>query len=54
MEGKLEDAMKFRDMWATPVVAVKPTDSRVTAGKYKTWRNFSKSQNDIMCHFRLI
>lgn len=44
MKGKLEDAMKFRDMWAMPVVAVKPTDSRVIAGKYKTRRNFSKNK----------
>lgn len=44
MKGKLEDAMKFRVMWATPVVAVKPTDSRVIVSKYKTRRNFSKNK----------
>lgn len=34
-EGKIEGATKFGDIWAIPRDAVKPTDSRVTTGKYK-------------------
>lgn len=37
-EGRIEGATKFGDVWAIPRDAEKPTDSRVTSGKYKNWR----------------
>ena len=42
-EGKIEGATKFGDVWAIPIDAKKPTDSRITTGKYKNWRKTKKS-----------
>lgn len=37
-EGRIEGATKFGRDWAIPVEAEKPTDGRVTTGKYRNWR----------------
>lgn len=43
-EGKIEGATKFGDVWAIPIDAEKPTDSRIITGKYKNWRKTKKSE----------
>lgn len=37
-EGRIKGVTKFGKAWAIPVDADKPTDNRVTTGKYKNWR----------------
>lgn len=37
-EGRIKGVTKFGKAWAIPVDAEKPTDNRVTTGKYKNWR----------------
>ena len=37
-EGRIEGATNFGRDWAIPVEAEKPTDGRVTTGKYRNWR----------------
>lgn len=41
--GQVEGAVKFGRVWAIPKEAKKPTDGRVTTGKYRNWRNNGKS-----------
>ncbi len=43
-EGKIEGAIKFGDIWAIPVDAEKPVDSRVTTGEYRNWRKSKDPQ----------
>lgn len=38
-EGRIDGASKLGREWAIPIDADKPTDNRVTSGKYKGWRN---------------
>ena len=38
-EGRIDGAAKLGREWAIPINAVKPSDNRVTTGKYKGWRN---------------
>lgn len=40
-EGRIDGASKLGREWAIPVDANKPTDNRVTSGKYKGWRKKS-------------
>lgn len=37
-EGRIDGASKLGREWAIPIDADKPTDNRVTSGKYKGWR----------------
>lgn len=37
-EGRIKGATKFGRAWAIPANADKPTDNRITTGKYKDWR----------------
>lgn len=43
-EGKIPGAVKFGNVWAVPITAERPTDGRVSSGKYKDWR---KKQTNI-------
>lgn len=36
--GRIEGAAKLGREWAIPVNAEKPSDARVSSGKYKDWR----------------
>ncbi len=45
-EGKIEGVTKFGKAWAIPADAEKPTDNRVTSGKYRNWRNKSKNNEN--------
>ena len=36
--GRIEGAVKFGRDWAIPISAEKPSDDRVTTGKYRDWR----------------
>lgn len=36
--GQDSGATKFGDVWAIPNDTEKPTDNRVTSGKYRNWR----------------
>ena len=38
-EGRIDGAAKLGREWAIPIDAVKPSDNRVTTGKYKNWRS---------------
>lgn len=40
-EGRIDGASKLGREWAIPIDADKPTDNRVTSGKYKGWRKKS-------------
>lgn len=46
VEGRIEGASKLGREWAIPIDARKPSDKRVTSGKYRNWRNTSKSLED--------
>lgn len=36
--GRIEGAVKFGRDWAIPISAEKPSDGRITTGKYRDWR----------------
>lgn len=38
-DGRIPGASKFGRDWAIPKNAEKPTDGRVTTGKYRKWRS---------------
>lgn len=38
VEGRIQGAAKLGREWAIPTVAEKPSDKRVTSGKYRNWR----------------
>lgn len=46
-EGKIKGASKLGREWAVPADAVKPTDNRVTTGRYRNWRNSTKDKRDL-------
>ena len=37
LEGRIEGAEKFGNVWAIPENAEKPKDDRIKSGKYKKW-----------------
>lgn len=39
LEGRIEGAEKFGNVWAIPEDAEKPKDDRVKSGKYRNWRS---------------
>lgn len=41
-EGRIPGAARFENGWVIPADTMRPTDGRVTTGKYKNWRNKSK------------
>lgn len=41
-EGRIPGATKFGQIWAIPADAIKPTDKRITSGKYRDWRKHIK------------
>ena len=38
LEGRIEGAEKFGNVWAIPENAERPVDKRITTGEYKNWR----------------
>ena len=42
LQGRIEGAEKFGNVWAIPEGAVRPDDDRIKSGKYRNWRNKSK------------
>lgn len=42
-EGRIEGAAKLGREWAIPIEAVKPSDNRVTSGRYRSWRSNNTS-----------
>lgn len=45
-EGKIDGVTKFGKAWAIPVDAKKPTDNRITTGKYVNWRKKNSQKGD--------
>jgi hypothetical protein len=41
LQGRIEGAEKFGNVWAIPEDAKKPTDERITTGEYRNWRKKS-------------
>ena len=39
LNGQISGAAKFGKEWAIPVSAERPSDGRITSGKYVNWRN---------------
>ena len=37
LEGRIEGAEKFGNVWAIPEDAEKPKDDRIKSGKYRKW-----------------
>lgn len=38
-EGRIDGASKLGREWAIPIDAEKPSDNRITSGRYIGWRN---------------
>ncbi len=39
LEGRIEGAEKFGNVWAIPADAERPKDNRIKSGKYRNWRS---------------
>lgn len=44
VSGKIDGAVQFGRSWAIFQSVEKPSDERVTTGKYQNWRNINEKQ----------